>query len=295
MQRNAWKLAVGTAAVAAALMYLGASGEARQAPQTGGGGRGGARGAAPAPAAADAELHTLHVQGNVYMLVGAGGNIAVQIGDDGVLLVDTGLAANADKVVAAVRTLSNKPIRYIVNTHVHPDHVGGNDAIGKLGSTIAGGNVGAGAGVGAEIIAHENVLNRMSAPTGQQAPFPTTAWPTDTYISKQKELFFNGESLQIIHRRAHTDGEASSTSGNRCDRAGDLFDDDAPVHRSHRRQHHRHRGAQQHADIASRRPCRRADVHHSWPRAPTDEPICSNTATWSRSSATAPGRRSAAH
>ena len=210
MQRHALKLAVGTAAVAAALMYLGASGEARQAPQAGGGGRGGARGAAPAPAAADAELHTLHVQGNVYMLVGAGGNIAVQIGDDGVLLVDTGLAANADKVVAAVRTLSNKPIRYIVNTHVHPDHVGGNDAIGKLGSTIAGGNVGAGAGVGAGIIAHENVLNRMSAPTGQQAPFPTTAWPTDTYISKQKELFFNGESLQIIHQpAAHTDGSGA--------------------------------------------------------------------------------------
>ena len=225
MQRHALKLAVGTAAVAAALMYLGASGEARQAPQTGGGGRGGARGAAPAPAAADAELHTLHVQGNVYMLVGAGGNIAVQIGDDGVLLVDTGLAANADKVVAAIRTLSNKPIRYIVNTHVHPDHVGGNDAIGKLGSTIAGGNGGAGAGVGAGIVADENVLNRMSAPTGQQAPFPTTAWPTDTYISKQKELFFNGESLQIIHQpAAHTDGD-SIVYFRKSDviAAGDLF------------------------------------------------------------------------
>jgi cyclase len=225
MQRHALKLAVGTAAVAAALMYLGASGEARQAPQTGGGGRGGARGAAPAQPAGDAELHTLHVQGNVYMLVGAGGNIAVQVGDDGVLLVDTGLAANADKVVAAIKTLSNKPIRYIINTHVHPDHVGGNDAIGKLGSTIAGGNVGAGAGVGAGIIAHENVLNRMSAPTGQQAPFPTTAWPTDTYISKQKELFFNGESLQIIHQpAAHTDGD-SIVYFRKSDviAAGDLF------------------------------------------------------------------------
>jgi cyclase len=205
MQRNALKLAAMTAVVVAAFAYAGASGEARQAPQPGG--RGGGRGAAQA--AADAELHTLHVQGNVYMLVGAGGNIAVQIGDDGVLLVDTGLAANAEKVVAAIRTLSPKTIRYIINTHVHPDHVGGNDYIGKLGSTIAGGNVGAGAGVGAGIIAHENVLNRMSAPTGQQAPFPSTAWPTDTYISKQKELFFNGESLQIIHQpAAHTDGDS---------------------------------------------------------------------------------------
>jgi glyoxylase-like metal-dependent hydrolase (beta-lactamase superfamily II) len=206
MQRNASKLAALAAVAIASLVYSGVRGEARQAPQQGGG-RG--RGAAPAAAPADAELHILHVQGNVHMLVGAGGNIALQIGDDGVLLVDTGLAANAEKVVAAVRTLSNKPIRYIVNTHVHPDHVGGNDFIGKLGSTIAGGNVGAGAGVGAGIIAHENVLNRMSAPTGQQAPFPTTAWPTDTYISKQKELFFNGESLQIIHQpAAHTDGDS---------------------------------------------------------------------------------------
>ena len=183
----------------------------------------GARGAAPA--AADADIHTLHVQGNVYMLVGAGGNITVQVGDDGVLLVDTGLAQNAEKVVAAVRTLSNKPIRYIINTHVHPDHVGGNDVIGRLGSTIAGGNVGAGAGVGAAILAHENVLNRMSAPTGQQAPFPTTAWPTDTFITKQKELFFNGESLQIIHQpSAHTDGD-SIVYFRKSDviSAGDLF------------------------------------------------------------------------
>ena len=209
MQRNASKLAALAAVAIASLVYSGVRGEARQAPQQGAGGGRGGRGAAPAAAPADAELHILHVQGNVHMLVGAGGNIALQIGDDGVLLVDTGLAANAERVVAAIRTVSNKPIRYIVNTHVHPDHVGGNDYIGKLGSTIAGGNVGAGAGVGAGIIAHENVLNRMSAPTGQQAPFPTTAWPTDTYISKQKELFFNGESLQIIHQpAAHTDGDS---------------------------------------------------------------------------------------
>jgi glyoxylase-like metal-dependent hydrolase (beta-lactamase superfamily II) len=210
MQRNASKLAALAAVAIASLVYSGVQGEARQAPQPGAGGGRGGRGAAPAaPGAADAELHILHVQGNVHMLVGAGGNIALQVGDDGVLLVDTGLAANAEKVVAAIRTLSNKPIRYIVNTHVHPDHVGGNDFIGKLGSTIAGGNVGAGAGVGAGIIAHENVLNRMSAPTGQQAPFPTTAWPTDTDISKQKELFFNGESLQVIHQpAAHTDGDS---------------------------------------------------------------------------------------
>src|SRR5262245_15390944 len=167
-----------------------------------------ASGQAPAGAAAGGGVHTLKVQGNVYMLVGAGGNVALQIGDDGVLLVDSGAAGNAEKIVAAIRELTNKPIRYIINTSANPDHVGGNDAIGKLGSTIAGGNVGAGAGVGAGVIAHENVLNRMSAPTGKAAPYPTTAWPTDTYVSKQKELYFNGESIVTIYKPGHTDGDS---------------------------------------------------------------------------------------
>ena len=169
----------------------------------------GARPSGQAPAAGVASgVHTLKVQGNVYMMVGAGGNIALQISDDGVLLVDTGTTANADKVVAAVRELTNKPIRYIINTSADPDHVGGNDTIGKLGSTIAGGNVGAGAGVGAGIIAHENVLTRMSAPTGKSAPYPTTAWPTDTFVSKQKELFFNGEAIQTIYKPGHSDADS---------------------------------------------------------------------------------------
>jgi cyclase len=153
-------------------------------------------------------IHTLHVQGNVYMLVGAGGNITLQIGDDGVLLVDTGNGQSTNQVIAAIRMLTDKPIRYIINTSADADRIGGNDAIGKLGSTIAGGNVGAGAGVGAGIIAHENVLNRMSAPTGKSAPYPTTAWPTDTFVSKQKELFFNGESIQTIYKPGHTDGDS---------------------------------------------------------------------------------------
>src|SRR5512138_2923813 len=89
-----------------------------------------ARPFAQAPAGGAGGVHTLKVQGDVYMLVGAGGNVALQIGDDGVLLVDTGAAANADKIIAAVRELTNKPIRYIINTNADPDHVGGNDAIG---------------------------------------------------------------------------------------------------------------------------------------------------------------------
>src|SRR5690242_3720070 len=109
---------------------------------------------AAAALAQDAELHTLPVQGNVYMLVGAGGNITVQVGKDGVLLVDTGLEASADKVLAEIKKLApNGTIRYIINTHVHPDHVGGNQKIAAAGGEIVGGNFAAqvGASTGAVI------------------------------------------------------------------------------------------------------------------------------------------------
>jgi cyclase len=158
------------------------------------------------------ELVTLKVQGNVYLISGAGGNIAVQTGDQGVLVVDTGLAAMSDKVVAAIRKLSNKPIQYIINTHVHPDHTGGNEAVRKAGLTYVGANVTGNltdAGVGAQIYAQDNVLKRMSAPTGVQASVPFGSWPTETYLSGRKQLFFNGEPIEIIHQpSAHTDGDS---------------------------------------------------------------------------------------
>src|SRR3984885_9055268 len=147
---------------AAAIFAVGAAIEAQQA------------------APANTEITTLHVQGSVYMLQGAGGNVAVQTGDMGVVVVDTGLVQNADKLIAAIRKLSDKPIQYIINTHVHPDHTGGNDAVRRAGVTITGANVAGNltdATAGAQIIAHENVLNRMSARTGVQAPTPEGAWP----------------------------------------------------------------------------------------------------------------------
>ena len=168
---------------------------------------------APAADYSKAEVHVLPVQGNIYMLVGAGGNITVQVGNDGVLLVDTGVAQMSDKVLAAIRSISDKPIRFIINTHVHPDHTGGNEAIAKAGSTIAGGNVvgdiGASAGNQAAVIAFQAVLDRMSAPTGQQAPTPEGAWPTETYTTPERKMFFDGEGIQIIHiPAAHTDGDS---------------------------------------------------------------------------------------
>ena len=155
------------------------------------------------------EIHTLPVQGNVYMLVGDGGNVTLQAGKDGVLLVDTGYGPASDKLVAAIRKISNGPIRYIINTHVHGDHTGGNENIGKMGSTIEGGNVAGNltdAAAGAAIIAHEDVLNRMSA---QKPAPPFGMLPTDTYFTPSKNLFFNGEAVQIIHiPKAHTDGDS---------------------------------------------------------------------------------------
>jgi cyclase len=162
--------------------------------------------------AADSELHVIPVQGRVFMLVGAGANIAVQTGEDGVLLVDTGSAQMTDKVIAAVRTLSDKPIRYIIDTTIDADHSGGTEAIAKAGSTIAGGNVlgdiGDSATRGASVISFQSILDRMSAAKGGDAG-PQSSWPTDTYTLPKKDIFVNDEAIQIMHEpAAHTDGDS---------------------------------------------------------------------------------------
>jgi cyclase len=158
------------------------------------------------------EVHLLKVQGNIYMLVGAGGNITLQIGADGVLLVDTGLAPMAGKVLAAIRGLTDKPIRYIINTHFHADHTGGNEPLAKAGLTIAGGNVvgdiGASAANQAAVYAFQTVLDRMSAPSGKDRATPQGAWPTEVYTTPERKMFFNDEGIVLLHiPDAHTDGD----------------------------------------------------------------------------------------
>ena len=154
----------------------------------------------------------MHVQGNVHVVLGAGSNVAVQLGNLGSVLVDTGTAQNAGQVLASVRQLTPRPVRYIINTHSHADHVGGNERIGASGVPLSGrgvAQVGAGnAAPRAEIIAHEETLNRMSAPAGAQAPYPVAAWPTATFSGTHKEFFYNGEGVQLVHvPSAHTDGD----------------------------------------------------------------------------------------
>jgi glyoxylase-like metal-dependent hydrolase (beta-lactamase superfamily II) len=169
---------------------------------------------APLPLVPEGEVRSLHVQGNVWMLTSGTSNAAVQIGDDGVLVVDTMTDALADKVVAEVRRLAgNKPIRWIVNTHAHGDHTGGNAKVAEAGESIIAGNFAGQAGgqVAAEyaqIFAHERVAARMAAPQGNQPPPPVFAQPSDTFFTPDFDLYFNGEAIQLIHvPNAHSDGD----------------------------------------------------------------------------------------
>jgi glyoxylase-like metal-dependent hydrolase (beta-lactamase superfamily II) len=145
------------------------------------------------------------------MIAGAGGNIGFQVGTDGVVVVDSGSASNADAVIAAIRKVTTHPIRYVINTSADPDHVGGNLAVAKAGQTLFTQTGGAGlapnfSGGGASILSAEQVLTRMS---GQPSPYPVGAWPTETFGQPRKYMYLNGEGIEVIHQpAAHTDGDA---------------------------------------------------------------------------------------
>ena len=143
------------------------------------------------------EVQTLPVQGKIYLLGGAGGNIAVQVGDEGVLLVDTGFEKMSDKVLASIRKLSMKPIRTIINTTLADDHTGGNGTLVKAGFINQ-----AGPGLGgrpneAVLIGHNNLL-RLMTEIGE-AKISTDRWPPNTYPGKQKDLYSNDEPVVILH------------------------------------------------------------------------------------------------
>jgi cyclase len=203
-----------------------------------------------------AQIEILPVRDNIYVLGGAGANIIVSAGRDGLFLVDTGLERNGDAVVAALqdlqkridikspalerwgaegnfstllepyyRTAPPKPIRYIANTTLASDHIGGNAKLATAGKTFTGGNV-AGelgdVGEGAAILAHENLLSRLG-----QAHVPSRALPTDTYFGDHLKLshFFNGEGVMLFHASAATTDGDSIVNFRRSDviATGDVF------------------------------------------------------------------------
>ena len=163
-----------------------------------------------ANAAAEDELEVLPVQGNVYMIAGAGGNTTVQVGPEAVVVVDTKTPAVTGQLLAAIAKLSAKPIRHIIVTSADPDHTGGNEQVSGAGTYVRLLDTfdPRGADRNASIIAHINVLERMSGPSGTQSPTPAGAWPSDTYFTSDWALFVNDEAIELLHiPAAHTNGD----------------------------------------------------------------------------------------
>ncbi|PWT99917.1 MAG: hypothetical protein C5B51_26185 [Terriglobia bacterium] len=161
----------------------------------------------------DGEIHVWPVQGNVYLLVGDGANMAVQIGPEGPLVVDTGAGKLTDKAIAAIAKLTPRRIQFVVNTSFHADHTGGNvkmHAAGQdpslFGSFFS--NQVPTAGTTATLIAHQNVQNRMLAATGE-GRIPEEGWPSDTFLRDRRRKFHNGEGVEIFWQPgASTDGDS---------------------------------------------------------------------------------------
>jgi glyoxylase-like metal-dependent hydrolase (beta-lactamase superfamily II) len=161
----------------------------------------------------DGNVEVVPVQGDIYLIAGSGANITVQSGPDGLLVVDTSVAEMSDTVLAAIKTISSKPIRQIVNTSADERHTGGNENLSNAGANI---NAGVGGQNGREpkrldgapVIAHEKALHRMSGLLGEPPRMPYGSWPHDTFFSDKKSLYFGGQVVDMLYQpAAHTDGD----------------------------------------------------------------------------------------
>jgi glyoxylase-like metal-dependent hydrolase (beta-lactamase superfamily II) len=161
----------------------------------------------PAARADSAALDTVQIRDNVWVIFGAGGNVTVHVGEDGVMLVDSGSEPMAEKTLEAVRAITKAPIRMIINTSADPEHVGGNDKVGAAGFAINPDNFSD--QEHATVLAHENVLQRMSVPKNRnEKPAPTALWPTETFTSKYRSFYVNNEAVQVIRQLgAVSDGD----------------------------------------------------------------------------------------
>jgi glyoxylase-like metal-dependent hydrolase (beta-lactamase superfamily II) len=158
--------------------------------------------APPAPPLIDwakIEIKATDLGNNTYMLTGQGGNITVAVGTDGIIMVDGQFAPLSDKIKAAIKAIAPLPIKYLVNTHFHGDHTGGNENFAKDGATI---------------VAHDNIRVRLAAGTvsgltgAKVAPRPAEALPTQTYVGGSIALEVGGRKAQLTHiANAHTDGD----------------------------------------------------------------------------------------
>jgi len=161
------------------------------------------------PNPTDGEIHVWPVRDHVYMLVGDGANIAVQTGDEGTVVVDSGAGQLSDKIIATIRRLSDRPIQYIANTSYRADHTGGNVKLRAAGldPSVQGSFFSlqfADAGVGATIVGHQNVQTRMV-----QLKTPSEGWPSDTYLEERRRMFRNSDAIELFWEpKAVTDGDS---------------------------------------------------------------------------------------
>jgi cyclase len=147
-------------------------------------------------------LDIVKVRPDFYMIAGGGGNIGVDIGSDGIVLVNSGNAASSDAVLAALKTITDLPIRYIINSDAGPDFVGGNLKLGKAGLAVLN-NQG-----GAAILAHQSVLTKMSARNANPS-YPGDAWPNEAFLPNRHALRMNDQGIEIWHMpSAHTDADS---------------------------------------------------------------------------------------